>query len=55
MILAGDVGGTKCNLAIFDLVEDRLVPIQEATFPSRDFRTFEEVVLRFLEVEEVII
>jgi glucokinase len=53
MILAGDVGGTKCNLAIFDLVEDRLLPIEEATFPSRDFGMFEEVVLRFLELKEV--
>lgn len=53
MILAGDVGGTKCNLAIFDLVEDRLHPIAEATFPSRDFQAFEEVVLRFLELKEV--
>ncbi len=54
MILAGDVGGTKCNLAIFDVVDNRLLPVEEATFPSRDFQTFEEVVLRFLELEGVL-
>jgi len=54
MILAGDVGGTKCNLAILDVVGDRFLPIEEATFPSRDFQTFEEVVLRFLELDEVL-
>lgn len=53
MIIAGDVGGTKCNLAVFDEIGGRLVPVVEATFPSREFSAFEEVVLQFLGLEEV--
>ena len=45
MILAGDVGGTKTTLALFDGV--RLV--REATVASRDFASLEAVVGRFLE------
>lgn len=45
MILAGDVGGTKTTLALFD--GDRLV--REATVASRDFDSLEAVIARFLE------
>jgi glucokinase len=36
MILAGDVGGTKTALALFDLGVDARPPVREATLPSRD-------------------
>ena len=36
MILAGDIGGTKTNLALFEADGDKLRPVREATFPRRD-------------------
>lgn len=48
MILAGDIGGTKVNLAFFDgdLV---LKPENFASFPSRDFSSLEEIAQKFLD------
>ncbi len=34
LILAGDIGGTKANLAIFERREGRLVPLEAQTFSS---------------------
>ncbi len=48
MVLAGDVGGTKTALALFERRDDALVLAREAALPSREFRTFEEAVARFL-------
>lgn len=45
MILAGDVGGTKTTLALFD--GGRLV--REVTVASRDFDSLEAVIARFLD------
>lgn len=45
MILAGDVGGTKTTLALFD--RGRLV--REVTVPSGDFDSLEAIIARFLE------
>jgi glucokinase len=44
VILAGDVGGTKTTLALFD--GGRLV--REATLASRDFKSLEAAIARFL-------
>ncbi len=49
MILAGDVGGTKTALALFELRAGALVLEREATLPSREFPTFEDAVARFLD------
>ena len=49
MILAGDVGGTKTALAVFELRDGALVLEREATLPSREFPTFEDAVARFLD------
>jgi glucokinase len=51
MILAGDVGGTKTVLALFDEAGGELCPIHEATFPSKDFGSLEEILGRFLHGE----
>jgi len=48
MILAGDVGGTKCILALFESGSGRLRPLMEESLPSRDFASFEAVVGSFL-------
>jgi len=49
MILAGDIGGTKTVLALFQPNGDTLQPVREATFPSREHATFEEILGTFLE------
>ena len=49
MILAGDVGGTKTRLALFDAEREsgRLRGHAERTYPSRGHRHLEEIVTRF--------
>jgi glucokinase len=47
MLLAGDIGGTKTNLAIFALEAGLHDPIAEATFPSRRYPSLEAVVEDF--------
>ena len=48
MILAGDVGGTKTALALFDGQGVNFTLVREATLPSREFPTFEGAIARFL-------
>lgn len=48
MILAGDVGGTKCNLALFSEQGKRLRPVFELRFSSKDYAQFDDVVTDFL-------
>ncbi len=48
MILAGDIGGTKCNLAIFrDAEGATLLPIFQRRYATRDFSQFEDVIALF--------
>lgn len=48
MLLAGDIGGTKTNLAIFPLDREPRVPLVEATFPSGQYESLEALVAEFL-------
>jgi len=48
VILAGDVGGTKTLLALFDDSPGGLATVREETYPSRDFRSLEDVFGKFL-------
>jgi glucokinase len=48
IVLAGDVGGTKTALALFEATERGLVPVREATLASRDSDSLETVIERFL-------
>ncbi|WP_447975454.1 glucokinase [Nitrospira sp. Kam-Ns4a] len=48
MILAGDIGGTKTVLALFDWKDQRVEPVRERTFYSADFGSLEEIVAEFL-------
>ncbi len=47
MLLAGDIGGTKTNLALFS-PEDGLIPLAQATFKSADYPSLKAVVAEFL-------
>lgn len=48
MILAGDIGGTKCNLSLFDDEQDHYDPVVEKSLASQDYQGLEEVILDFL-------
>src|SRR5216684_1256859 len=46
MILAGDIGGTKTNLAFFEAASD--LPVVAGTFPSREHGSLGEIVRQFV-------
>ncbi len=48
MILAGDIGGTKTNLALYDWTTERVDPIRLETFHSADYKSLEEILVEFL-------
>ncbi len=47
-ILAGDLGGTKTNLAVFSIEKGTGSPLAEATFHSRDYDNIESIIRAFL-------
>jgi glucokinase len=47
MILAGDIGGTKCNLAAFEETSDSLRLVFQEHYVTRDFSSFEQLVEAF--------
>jgi len=47
VILAGDVGGTKCNLALFSEENGKLTPVFKQRFLSKDFAQFDLIVREF--------
>ena len=47
MILAGDVGGTKCNLALFSEKGGILTPVFKQRFASKEFAHFDLIVKEF--------
>src|SRR4051812_31876123 len=49
MLLAGDVGGTKTVLALFESGVGQLEKVREATFPSKDFPSLEAICAEFLQ------
>lgn len=48
MILAGDIGGTKTNLALYEWAKDRVEPVRLESFASGDYQTLEEILAEFL-------
>jgi glucokinase len=53
MILAGDVGGTKVHLALFDFQNGKLAFLRERVFPARNYSGLEEIVKGFLGADKV--
>jgi glucokinase len=47
MILAGDVGGTKVHLALYNFVDGRLQAIRDQKFAAHDFASLDDVVEKF--------
>lgn len=48
MILAGDVGGTKVHLALYNFAAGRLAPVRDHKFPASEYATLDDVVKAFL-------
>ena len=48
MILAGDVGGTKVHLALYNFDSGKLKPIRDHKYPAHEFACLEDVVNDFL-------
>src|SRR6266404_1463585 len=47
MILAGDIGGTKTNLGLFDIVDGTMMLRREQSYASRDFPGLETIIREF--------
>lgn len=48
MILAGDIGGTKCNLALFEIAGRSRRKIFKERYESREFPGFDGIIAKFL-------
>ena len=48
MVLAGDIGGTKTNLALFRISDNRLENQLELTYKSQDHDSLEQIIQDFL-------
>jgi glucokinase len=47
-VLAGDIGGTKTRLAIFDVAGSQLQSMVERTYPSGNYATLDDIIEDFL-------
>jgi glucokinase len=52
MYLAGDIGGTKTVVGLFDRASGSHHPVREAIFPSRNFGALEQILDKFLTPSE---
>jgi glucokinase len=50
LIVAGDIGGTKTNLGIFDVQRGKLTKVADQRYPSREHKGLEEIVADFMKV-----
>jgi glucokinase len=48
MILAGDIGGTKSHLALYEWTTERIDPVRLETFQSADYASLDEMLTEFL-------
>lgn len=53
MILAGDIGGTHTRIAFFELNQNRLEKLLDRVYPSRDYKSLDEIVSLFISNENV--
>jgi glucokinase len=53
MILAGDVGGTKVDLALYDFINGKLQYTRDKVFKARDYPGLEVIVKEFLGADQV--
>jgi glucokinase len=51
VILAGDVGGTKVHLALYNFENGKLKPVRDQKFPAHEFASLDDVVKKFLDTD----
>ncbi len=49
MLLAGDIGGTKTVLALYDANTDLRTPLHKQRFPSADYSSLKDIIREFLD------
>lgn len=49
IVLAGDIGGTKTNLGVFEVSNQKVIPLYESTWISADFQSLEVIIKQFLD------
>ncbi len=54
MILAGDIGGTKTVVGLFEKTVEGLCHLREATFASKNYQSLEEILAEFLADESAL-
>jgi len=53
MIVAGDVGGTKVHLALYDFTDGNLKHTRDQQYPAKEYAGLEEIVKEFIVTEKV--
>jgi len=53
MILAGDVGGTKVHLALFDFTDGEVKHMRDQQYPAKEYAGLEQIVKEFVVNEKV--
>lgn len=53
MILAGDVGGTKVHLALYDFTDGELKHLRDKIYPAKNYAGLEEIVREFVVSEKI--
>ena len=53
MILAGDVGGTKVHLSLYDFNHGTLTHAREEKYPAKDYAGLEEIVRKFVGTDTI--
>jgi glucokinase len=53
MILAGDIGGTKTRLGLFEVKGDALIPSIEATYPSTEYSSLDAIITDWVKKENL--
>jgi glucokinase len=53
MILAGDVGGTKVHLALYDFSNGKLKHTRDERYPAKEYGGLEEIVKEFLGADQI--
>jgi glucokinase len=53
MILAGDVGGTKVHLALYDFINGKLKHNRDEVYPAKEYSGLQEIVKEFLGADRV--
>ena len=49
IVIAGDVGGTKTNLALYEMTKGKIIELKEGNYKSQEYKSITEITSEFLE------